>query len=460
MGLKKLQQIIFYLLVFLIPSNLAKHWPQDWSYVHGILIDYLIPTIYLTDLLILTLLGLWLLEKLVNREYYVLHSVMHRKKKSLRPTLYWLLTITCLLLNILLAKNRPVAVYKWIKVLEFGLLIYYISSKGRSRSAGKNKTFIKVLSLSVIWQSVLAIGQWLKQGSIFGYWFLGEQPFNTSTLAIKKISLLGQIKVLPMGTFPHSNVLAGFLVISLLLILLQFNGDRRSIVVISALILGMATLGLTFSFPAWIGFIGGMAYYVGSRKYCVLRSVLRRKNKSLRPTYYWLLTTGYLLLAIILLGVIWGLGGIGKMEASSFSRRMELNKIAWKMWQSSPIFGVGLNNFVPRMEEFGQVVANYRFLQPVHNIFLLVLSEMGIVGLMGFGWLILKLVSREYCVLRRAEKPLHPTYYWLLTIVILLLGSFDHYWLTIQQGMLVLSTVLALSLLPPRQRKQETKIGI
>ena len=48
--------LLFYLILFLLPANLAKHFPVASSYVSGILVDYLIPTVYLTDILIIILL--------------------------------------------------------------------------------------------------------------------------------------------------------------------------------------------------------------------------------------------------------------------------------------------------------------------------------------------------------------------------------------------------------------------
>ena len=68
MTLPKLQRWIFYWLVFLIPSNLAKHWPQSWSYVNGILVDYLIPTVYLTDILVVALLVLWGIDVIKSKK--------------------------------------------------------------------------------------------------------------------------------------------------------------------------------------------------------------------------------------------------------------------------------------------------------------------------------------------------------------------------------------------------------
>lgn len=60
--MSKLEKVLFYLFLFLIPSNLAKHWVQNWSYVNGILVDYLIPTLYMTDIIIILILIFWLVK--------------------------------------------------------------------------------------------------------------------------------------------------------------------------------------------------------------------------------------------------------------------------------------------------------------------------------------------------------------------------------------------------------------
>jgi O-antigen ligase len=50
----------------------------------------------------------------------------------------------------------------------------------------------------------------------------------------------------------------------------------------------------------------------------------------------------------------------------------------------NPFLGVGLNNFIPEAMSSVFLSGTNRFLQPVHNIFLLVLAESGLVGLVGF----------------------------------------------------------------------------
>ena len=121
----------------------------------------------------------------------------------------------------------------------------------------------------------------------------------------------------------------------------------------------------------------------------------------------------------------------------SIWQRIELTQAAWQMFWQSPIFGIGLGNFLPRLPEF-LLPRQFYFLQPVHNIFLLTLTETGVIifGLTIFGLgLILK---------RLWQKRKHPLF--LALLVIILTGFFDHYWLTLQQTQLLFALILGLSL--------------
>jgi O-antigen ligase len=91
--------------------------------------------------------------------------------------------------------------------------------------------------------------------------------------------------------------------------------------------------------------------------------------------------------------------------------------------------GVGLNNFIPNLVRYSGSFINSWELQPVHNIFLLVFSETGVVGFLAF--IVLLFASLT-------------TYHYAL-ISILITGMADHYWLTLQQNMLLFTYVVALS---------------
>jgi hypothetical protein len=75
------------------------------------------------------------------------------------------------------------------------------------------------------------------------------------------------------------------------------------------------------------------------------------------------------------------------------------------------------------------------FLQPVHNIFLLIGSETGLFGLFFF---IVFLIF----TLRRTNGQL-PIFVALL--VILFTGLFDHYWLSLVQNRMLFALILGLA---------------
>src|SRR3990170_578015 len=50
---EKIHRNLFFIIIFLIPLNLGKHFIFRFSYVNGLLSDYLIPTLFVTDLFII-----------------------------------------------------------------------------------------------------------------------------------------------------------------------------------------------------------------------------------------------------------------------------------------------------------------------------------------------------------------------------------------------------------------------
>jgi hypothetical protein len=57
------------LFAFLLPTQLGKHFFLDFSFINGIRIDYLAPTIHVTDILALLIIALYprLVYKLFNK---------------------------------------------------------------------------------------------------------------------------------------------------------------------------------------------------------------------------------------------------------------------------------------------------------------------------------------------------------------------------------------------------------
>ena len=129
--IKGLEAKVFALLLLFLPVNLAKHFLFAFAYVDGILVDYLLPTVYLTDILIWALLGFWVFRELQKTPSKTLStSTISRLDRSLgvyTPKLCLLVFVVVLGFSVLGARNQPSAVYRWLKLVEYVLFSFYVS---------------------------------------------------------------------------------------------------------------------------------------------------------------------------------------------------------------------------------------------------------------------------------------------------------------------------------------------
>jgi O-antigen ligase len=416
-----MQQIVFSLLLVLLPTQLGYHFWPNWALVLGRRIDYLSPTLYLTDILVLLLLVSWGISQYKKFSFF-LHrrqaGIFHFsfKQKHFQLAIVKLLLISgTVVLNIYFAANRMVALFAWIKILELVALGAYIV-----KTKPKFENVIFFLSIGMLYSSLIAIIQFLLQHTIGGmFWFLGERTFSAATPGIAQISvcfpdrLNCPLMLRAYATFPHPNVLGGFLAITLPLVVVQVK-DKKKLLYIPTLVLGLIALVVTFSRSAWTVAILSSVYLV-----------FRRKKRMFFP------------IAVSAIIVLLFIGKTFGFQDESIVVREQLNAAAVAMFRASPLFGTGLGNFLVRLPDY-LVSRTVYFLQPVHNIYLLLLSETGIIGCSVFLW-----------VLWKAEKNIFRKFsmYHLSLFTVLVLGLADHYFLTLQQGQLLCTIFLSLSLI-------------
>lgn len=368
--------ILFNLLSFLLPTQLGLHLNLFTPTIFGFQIDYLIPTIYLTDIIVF-LLVIFNIKKIKLKKFNVL------------------LFTSFVLINIAVSSYRIPSIYKWMKVVEM-ILLGIVIIKNESFKLFDN--FIKPLSYSVFIICILGITQWLLGKTIGGpFYFLGERSFRLGDPGISSFNLFGVEMLRPYSVFSHPNSFAGFLLVfSIFLISFKKSFNIKYFYILSILVL--VNLFLTFSSNIFITIL--------------LLTILLIKP-SLNHAFLFV-----------------------DFSARSITHRIELFYSSIQLIKQNLLFGVGLNNFIPSLLVVSNKFLNAWELQPVHNIYLLVLSETGIVGFIVFMFLLFKSLQ-----LSKHSKVITFSIY-----AILITGLLDHYWLTLQQNILLLTFVLALSL--------------
>jgi len=187
--------------------------------------------------------------------------------------------------------------------------------------------------------------------------------------------------------------------------------------------LGLAGIILTGSRTIWLLTLVGLIWFLGN----IFKEI---KNK-------WKVGLLFLALLFLIFKIIdfnYPIGNfLGGWDENGLIKRGQLNLAAIGMIKSSPIFGIGAGNFLVNLPDF-QKNNQIFWLQPVHNIFLLLVSEFGFLGLVILIWFL-----GSWWTKKKVGKE-----FWWMVGIVGLSGMMDHYWLTLPQNMWLLALVIGM----------------
>lgn len=418
--IKGLEKIIFFLLVFFISSQVGLHFWPSFSYVQGIRIDYLSPTLYLLDILIIALFLL---------SYKKVFNFLSGLKFGGYTKIVIILFLVSLSWNVIFSKSSDAHVFGILKLAEFVFLGFYVAASFKKDYI---KSFIDALSLSAIVSSTLAIWQYIAQSSIGGLWyFFGERTFTGSTIGISTVNINGQI-LRSYGAFPHPNVLAFFLFMVIVFVTLRlFNVKEIYEKVFLLLTIFLSTIAIFTTFSRSVIFLlVAFSFYV---IYSKIKSNWGRASLAFSVFVLFVLITFSQSLStdFFLRGINW---------------RLDLLSQSVAIFSNYPYFGIGLNNFFIHQAPLVKSVTPILF-QPPHNIYVVVLLSLGIFGWWIFLIILFKAFKTLFNKLSIKNYQLK-TFYKSLFIVflgIIFVGVFDHFFATLEQGQIIFSLILGLA---------------
>ncbi|MCA9340876.1 MAG: hypothetical protein KDA17_08225, partial [Candidatus Saccharibacteria bacterium] len=388
------------------------HFLSDSAYVTGIFSDYLLLKFYASEL------AVWLY---VISVAVLLKVDWKSKLKSVRTVLRKKVVLFCVILFSLvlfrqLFSAQPlVGLWNLFQWLEVPLLFFALYQHWQLNKQQFLPVFRVAILCSLAFQSIVGIGQFLRQSSWFGFAFFGE-PSLGSALNLAKISTQsGAELVLPYGTTAHPNVLGGYIAVFLSILIWirdQAGGRSKFFIHFSRFLLGVITVFCTHSITAATTVLSG----VFIKK---LKPFTERFN--FKPLFvFMLIAAAFLLLPL----------AESNPDSVSMSRRIWLQLAAVQIVGHNLLIGTGLGQFTTQLIQYTDNPDVWHFLQPVHSAFWLIASETGIIGVAFLTnlWLLLKKNQRNLV---------------LLTGVVLWAPLlFDHYLVTLQPGRWLLALTL------------------
>ena len=242
------------------------------------------------------------------------------------------------------------------------------------------------------------------------------------------------------GSLPHPNALAGFLLIGLIFafyLSLTARGSSTRMALAGSLIVMVPAIFFSFSRSAWIALIIVLA--------ALGIWLVRTKRPDWRETFFQLLFIVGLLVVILssLLfePLLTRILSQEPLEENSIELRLTFTQQALTLINNDLLTGTGIGNYTWGVYQQINAFWPGYYYQPVHNIYLLILAELGIFGLAILGIL---LACLGYHLGHRPAS-LEKTMLMLALVAILIISLFDHYFWTLYSGLLVFWIILGLN---------------
>lgn len=273
----------------------------------------------------------------------------------------------------------------WV-VIKNGLIFFYIANRTTDERTLRHMAVI----LLVIggFQAVLGIAQFVAGGR------LGLAMFGEAERSFFEMKAGADTVSRVAGTLGHPNKLAVFLAmllqVNFALFFARISRRVRRWLPVPFSLMGVAMV-LTYSRGGWLGLALGGAVTL---YWCLVKKIRHR------------VVSAILLVVIgsVLLGIIFG-----SMESmrrrffeddyGSANLRLPMSLVAMNIIRHHPWLGVGPNNYTSVIEQYdiSSSAVSYTFPKPVHNEFLLIAAEQGLVV---FGIFLAMLVIMFYYMVR------------------------------------------------------------
>lgn len=316
------------------------------------------------DIAFVLLFAYWILQLLRRQE------TLHLFPSISIPALGYMLLAG---ISAFLSKDRVLSIAMFLLIVKAYLVFLYFANNIKTKE--EILGIARVLTLSVFIQSIIGILQFVSGGTlgleIFGE---SERAFRATVSGYAYLSRVG-------GTIGSPNSLAMYLnfilpiILCVLLIEVHF---RFRLFAWFALFLGCVTELLTRSRGGWIAFCLGLSVVL----YGIFKERLKSRFKSII-----LIFIIFVFIFVVILALFSDVRiRLFEDDYSSAYGRISMMKVAFNVIKENPLIGVGLNNYTTVMNKYDRTRDNvsYRFPFPVHNAFLIIASESGLLALFCF----------------------------------------------------------------------------
>ncbi|MFA6285000.1 MAG: O-antigen ligase family protein, partial [Parcubacteria group bacterium] len=225
---KNAEKILIVVFFLTFSFNIRQIFLTPYSFLNGGFNEYTTMSFSWADLLMLATIFIYTIKlffgQYISRTQDLSSQCNKRARRSnafyfssvSRETFYLLVFLGWTGLSIFWSQYQPIAAYRFFTLVEI-LLFAILAAKSLNEPKWLKTGFFAIV-INGLFQSLLGIAQFIRNGSLELH-FLGESVIGPNIDGVAKIVINSEKHVRAYGTFPHPNILAGFLLVPLFIII-------------------------------------------------------------------------------------------------------------------------------------------------------------------------------------------------------------------------------------------------
>ncbi len=444
-----MSEIFLLFAVFFLPFGTRLEFLNEWSMYGGVFNEYLTYFVYFTDVLLVLVLVFWLVDMMVKFAKFGDWDDWKINPWNALVIVLLFVLVFWGFYSIIWSQLSEISIYKSFRFLGiFGLISYLVLAVKNNYKLWK---WILIVFISaVVLQSVWGILQYYVQHD-FGFWWLGESVLGTAVDGVAKVDVGLDKYIRAYGALPHANIF-GFLMwtgmVSTFIIyhlaFIKFSEQKLINNIVFGLLFGLIGLGVLVSFSRLIWLVTGVILigYLVQVYLNRLNNIKIDKEKSNNNSWVVVL----IFCIVMVFGVVANKDAVFVRSNPDISNDISIetreiyDSASNEMISDAYYSGWGMGNFVYVMPYFSSNLQSWMY-QPVHNLYKLVWSELGVFGFLALSLSMIALLA----TIVFGNKKLR---WFLLSVWIgmIVLQMFDHYMWDVWQGMLLFGLLVGMLL--------------
>jgi O-antigen ligase len=299
--------------------------------------------------------------------------------------------IACCLLSVVNSVAKPESGEQILLLLQV-LFLCYLGFKAAINDPADMQAVLTGVSLSLALQGAIACAQFGLQKDFLLFSTGGNQGETDvvegeASAVIRAFGTLGKPNSLAM-------LVAPMLLLNVALLQLKDLPGRK--LRLLSLFLGFLALIFSGSRAGWLSFFCAFSVYIAI---IIFRLERGRRFQAIGRV-----------LAVVALGLIVCSPFIVKRltadDKNAAGSRLPLMEVALRIFEDHPIIGIGANTYQDNMKQYLPADFGNKYLYVVHNAYLLILAELGVVGFTAFLLLGRRLFQAAILASRALDNPL------------------------------------------------------